>query len=33
MAHQPDEYCSVDDIVSCTKVIALAVLKLAETDT
>ncbi len=24
MAHQPDEYCSVDDIVSCTKVLALA---------
>jgi succinyl-diaminopimelate desuccinylase len=29
MAHQPDEYCSVDDIISCTKVLALAVLKLA----
>ena len=29
MAHQPDEYCSVDDIVSCTKVLALAVLRLA----
>ncbi|MBY0496756.1 MAG: acetylornithine deacetylase/succinyl-diaminopimelate desuccinylase family protein [Cyanobacteria bacterium] len=29
MAHQPDEYCSIDDIVSCTKVLALAVLRLA----
>jgi succinyl-diaminopimelate desuccinylase len=29
MAHQPDEYCSLDDIVSCTKVLALAVLRLA----
>lgn len=29
MAHQPDEYCSVDDIVSCTKVLALAVMTLA----
>ena len=29
MAHQPDEYCSIDDIISCTKVLALAVLKLA----
>jgi succinyl-diaminopimelate desuccinylase len=28
MAHQPDEYCSVEDIVSCTKVLALAVLEL-----
>jgi succinyl-diaminopimelate desuccinylase len=30
MAHQPDEYCSVDDIISCTKVLALATMKLAE---
>ncbi len=29
MAHQPDEYCSLDDIISCTKVLALAVLKLS----
>jgi succinyl-diaminopimelate desuccinylase len=29
MAHQPDEYCSVDDIVSCTKVLALAVMTLS----
>ena len=29
MAHQPDEYCSVDDIISCTKVLALAVMELA----
>lgn len=29
MAHQPDEYCSVDDIISCTKVLALAVMTLS----
>jgi len=29
LAHQPDEYCSVDDIIDCTKVIALAVMTLA----
>ena len=29
MAHQPDEYCSIEDIISCTKVLALAVLRLA----
>jgi succinyl-diaminopimelate desuccinylase len=29
MAHQPDEYCSVDDIIDCTKVIALAVMTLS----
>lgn len=29
LAHQPDEYCAVDDIVSCTKVLALAVMTLA----
>jgi len=29
MAHQPDEYCSIDDIISCTKVLALAVLSLS----
>jgi succinyl-diaminopimelate desuccinylase len=28
MAHQPDESCSVEDIVSCTKVLALAVMEL-----
>lgn len=28
IAHQPDEYCSVDDIITATKVIALAILKL-----
>ncbi len=27
-AHQPDESCSVDDLVSCTQVLALAALKL-----
>lgn len=30
MAHQPDEYCSIADIVMATKVLALAVLTLAE---
>ena len=30
MAHQPDEYCSVDDIVTATKVLAIAVMSLAE---
>ena len=29
LAHQPDEYCSVDDILAATKVLALAVMKLA----
>jgi succinyl-diaminopimelate desuccinylase len=29
IAHQPDEYCSVEDIVTCTKVLALAVMTLA----
>ena len=31
LAHQPDEWCAVDDIVSATKVLALAVLELTET--
>ena len=30
LAHQPDEYCSIADIVMATKVLALAVLALAE---
>jgi succinyl-diaminopimelate desuccinylase len=30
LAHQPDEWCGVEDIVSATKVIALAMLELAE---
>jgi len=30
MAHQPDEYCSVEDIVTSTKVLALAVMTLTE---
>jgi succinyl-diaminopimelate desuccinylase len=30
LAHQPDEYCAIDDILSATKVLALAVMKLAE---
>jgi succinyl-diaminopimelate desuccinylase len=30
LAHQPDEYCSVADIVAATKVLALAVVQLAE---
>jgi succinyl-diaminopimelate desuccinylase len=29
LAHQPDEYCSVDDIIDCTKVLALAVMRLS----
>jgi succinyl-diaminopimelate desuccinylase len=29
LAHQPDEYCSVDDIIACTKVLALAVMTLS----
>jgi succinyl-diaminopimelate desuccinylase len=28
LAHQPDEYCSVDDIIDCTKVLAVAVMTL-----
>ena len=30
LAHQPDEYCRVDDIVSCTKVLALAIMELSK---
>ncbi len=30
LAHQPDEYCSVADIIAATKVLALAVIQLAE---
>jgi len=30
LAHQPDEYCSIDDMIDATKVLALAVLELAE---
>ena len=29
LAHQPDEYCNVADIIAATKVLALAVMKLA----
>ena len=28
LAHQPDEYCVIDDLVQCTKVLALALLTL-----
>jgi acetylornithine deacetylase/succinyl-diaminopimelate desuccinylase-like protein len=28
LAHQPDEYCAVSDLVAATKVIALASLEL-----
>ena len=28
LAHQPDEYCRVDDIVNATKILALATLDL-----
>lgn len=31
LAHQPDEYCGVDDLVNATKVIALALLDLTNT--
>jgi len=31
LAHQPDEYCGVDDLVAATKVIALALLDLTNT--
>ena len=30
LAHQPDEYCAVDDLVNATKVIALALVELTE---
>jgi succinyl-diaminopimelate desuccinylase len=30
LAHQPDEYCRIEDILTATKVLALAILKLAE---
>ena len=32
LAHQPDEYCSVEDLINATKVIALAVLELTGTE-
>jgi len=32
LAHQPDEYCGVDDLVNATKVIALAVLELTRSN-
>ena len=32
LAHQPDEYCTVEDLVNATKVIALAVLELTGTE-
>jgi succinyl-diaminopimelate desuccinylase len=28
VAHQPDEWCSVDDLIAATKVLALAILEL-----
>lgn len=28
LAHQPDEWCSIDDLVNATKVLALAMLEL-----
>jgi succinyl-diaminopimelate desuccinylase len=30
LAHQPDEYCSIDDMIAATKVLALAVMDLAD---
>jgi succinyl-diaminopimelate desuccinylase len=29
LAHQPDEYCEVDDLINATKVLALSLLELA----
>ena len=31
LAHQPDEWCGIDDLVNATKVIALSILELTET--
>ena len=31
LAHQPDEYCGIDDLVNATKVIALGILELTHT--
>jgi succinyl-diaminopimelate desuccinylase len=31
LAHQPDEYCSIEDLINATKVIALAVMELTGT--
>ena len=31
LAHQPDEYCVIDDLVQCTKVLALSLLRLTHT--
>ena len=33
LAHQPDEWCAVDDVINATKVIALALLELAGAST
>lgn len=32
LAHQPDEWCGVEDLVNSTKVLALSILELTETD-
>ena len=31
LAHQPDEYCEIEDLINATKVIALAILELTGT--
>jgi len=31
LAHQPDEYCGIEDLVNATKVLALTTLDLAGT--
>ena len=31
LAHQPDEYCNIEDLINATKVIALAILELTGT--
>jgi succinyl-diaminopimelate desuccinylase len=32
LAHQPDEYCNIEDLVSATKVLALSILELTASD-
>jgi len=31
LAHQPDEWCGIDDLVNATKVLALSILELTQT--
>ena len=32
LAHQPDEWCGIEDLVNSTKVLALSILELTGTD-